>query len=105
MLVTFSDLTVTSNPNNDGKFTVSDGSGPIQVEDETIEIFVNQGLKIGDKIASLTAGPHTPSLFSLNSVSGLVLKDWWRISFDQSDVSISRIPLTDSPKDRPGYDH
>ena len=30
MLVKFSDLTVTSNPNQHGEFTVSDGSGPIQ---------------------------------------------------------------------------
>ncbi len=40
----------------------------------------------------------------LNSVSGLVSKIWYRIPFDQSELSISKIPLTDSPRVRPGRD-
>jgi hypothetical protein len=38
----------------------------------------------------------------LNSVSGLVSITWYRILFDQSELSISEIPPTDSPKVRPG---
>ena len=38
----------------------------------------------------------------LNSVSGLVSKVWYRIPFDQSELSISKIPPTDSPTVRPG---
>ena len=34
----------------------------------------------------------------LNSVSGLVSKMWYRIPFDQSDLSISKIPPTDCRK-------
>jgi len=41
---------------------------------------------------------------NLNSVSGLVSKVWYRIPFDQSELSISKISPTDSPKVRPGYD-
>jgi len=50
------------------------------------------------------AGPHNSSLLTLNSVSGLVSKIWYRIPFDQSELSISRIPPTDSPEVRPGRD-
>ena len=38
----------------------------------------------------------------LNSVSGLVSKIWYRIPFDQSALSISNIPATDSSKVLPG---
>jgi len=41
---------------------------------------------------------------SLNSVSGLVSKIWHRILFDQSELSIYKIPPTDSPTVRPGRD-
>jgi len=41
---------------------------------------------------------------SLNSVSGLVSMIWYRIPFDQSELSISNIPPTDSPRARPGCD-
>jgi len=41
---------------------------------------------------------------SLNSVSGLVSMMWYRIPFNQSELSISKIPPTDSPKVRPGRD-
>jgi len=40
----------------------------------------------------------------LNSVSGLVSKIWYRIPFDQSELSISRIPPTGSPTVGPGRD-
>jgi hypothetical protein len=40
----------------------------------------------------------------LNSVSGLVSNIWYRIPFDQSELSIARIPLSDSPTVRPGRD-
>jgi len=40
----------------------------------------------------------------LISVSGLVSNVWYRIPFDQSQLSVSKIPPTDSPKVRPGYD-
>ena len=46
------------------------------------------------------AGALVP-VFSLNSASGLVSKIWYRIPFDQSDLSVSRIPLTDLPCDSP----
>ena len=42
------------------------------------------------------------AIFTLNSVSGLVSKVWYRIPFDQSELSISKIPPTDSPTVRPG---
>jgi hypothetical protein len=38
----------------------------------------------------------------LNSVSGPVSKVWYRIPFDQSELSISKISPTDSPTVRPG---
>ena len=38
-----------------------------------------------------------PEPSTLNSVSGLVSKMWYRIPFDQSELSISRIPPTGSP--------
>ena len=38
----------------------------------------------------------------LNSVSGLVSKLWYRCPLDQSELSISKIPPTDSPTVRPG---
>ena len=43
-----------------------------------------------------------PKSLLLNSVSGLVSKVWYRIPFDQSELSISKIPPTDSPTVRPG---
>jgi hypothetical protein len=46
--------------------------------------------------------PH-PTL-SLNSVSDLVSKIWYRIPFDQSDPSITKIPPTDPLNLRPGRD-
>jgi hypothetical protein len=56
-------------------------------------------------------GPRTPPLwalylflFSLNSVSGLVSNMWYRIPYDQSELSISKIPPTDSPTVRPRRD-
>jgi len=33
--------------------------------------------------------------FLLHSVSGLVSKIWYRIPFDQSELSVSEIPPTD----------
>jgi hypothetical protein len=41
----------------------------------------------------------------LNLVSDLVSTEWYRIPFDQSELSISRIQPTDSPTVRPGRDH
>ena len=40
----------------------------------------------------------------LNSVSDLVSKIWYRIPFDQSDPSITKIPPTDPPNVRPVRD-
>jgi len=39
---------------------------------------------------------------ALNSVSGLVSMVWYRIPFNQTELSISRIPPTDSPTVRTG---
>jgi len=39
---------------------------------------------------------------TLNSVSGLVSKLWYRSPFNQSELPVSKIPPTDSPKVRPG---
>ena len=39
-----------------------------------------------------------------NSVSGLVSKLTVRSPFDQSELSKAKIPPTESPKIRPGYD-
>ena len=44
------------------------------------------------------------TLLKLNSVSGLVLKIWYLIPFDQSELCISSIPPTDPPPVRPGRD-
>ena len=41
---------------------------------------------------------------SLNSVSGLVSKMWYRIPFNQSELSISKFPPSDSPTVRPDRD-
>jgi len=41
------------------------------------------------------------SFLKLNSVSDLVSNLWYRIPFDQSELSISRIPPTRSPTVRP----
>jgi len=46
--------------------------------------------------------PRHVTPFSLNSVSGLALKIWYRVPFDQSEQSKAEITLTDSPKVRPG---
>ena len=45
-----------------------------------------------------------PSFLELSSVSGLVSNVWYRILLDQSELSISKIPPTDSLKVRTGYD-
>jgi len=42
--------------------------------------------------------------FFLNSVSGLVSMIWYRIPFDQSELSISKIPPTGSLTVRPRRD-
>jgi hypothetical protein len=47
---------------------------------------------------------HVAATLSLNSVSGLATKMWYRIPFDQSELSISKLPPTHSPKVRPGRD-
>jgi len=56
----------------------------------------------GRQEAGAYTRPHV--LLSLNSVSGLVSMLWYRIPFDQAELSISRIPPTDSPTVRPGHD-
>ena len=45
-----------------------------------------------------------PSCIGLNSVSGLVSKVWYRIPFNQSELSIWKIPPTGSPTVRPRRD-
>ena len=40
---------------------------------------------------------------SLNSVSGLVSKTWYRIPFNQSELSVAKIPPIDSPMVRLCY--
>ena len=45
-----------------------------------------------------------PTFLDLNSVSGLVSKVWCRIPFNQSELSISKIPPTGSPTVRPRRD-
>lgn len=54
MLVTFHNVKVTSPPNQYGEFYVDDGSGPVQVEDENVEVYIRKGLKVNDTITSLT---------------------------------------------------
>jgi len=48
-----------------------------------------------------STGARAKALCLLNSVSVLVSKMWYRIPFNQSELSISEIPPTDSPKVRP----
>jgi hypothetical protein len=48
------------------------------------------------------AGPHLSTIYTLNSVSGLVSKAWYRFPFGQSELSSSKLSPTDSPKVRPG---
>jgi hypothetical protein len=57
-----------------------------------------------EPLLSLKLQRTQQKVLMLNSVSGLVSKFWYRIPFDQSELSISKIPPTDSPKVRPGYD-
>ena len=45
---------------------------------------------------------NMPTQRCLNSMSGLITKVWYRMPFDQSELSISKIPPTDSPTVRPG---
>lgn len=54
LLVTFHNVKVTAPPNQYGEFYVDDGSGPVQVEDENIEVYVSKGLKVDDTLTSLT---------------------------------------------------
>jgi hypothetical protein len=53
------------------------------------------------KAGPLVLHEHT---IMLNSMSGLVLKLWYRFPFDQSELSISKIPRTDSPQVPPSRD-
>ena len=39
-----------------------------------------------------------------SGIVDMVSQMWYRIPFDQSELSVSKIPPTDSPKFRPGRD-
>jgi len=47
-------------------------------------------------------GPRFLGPDFITSVSGLVSEIWYRIPFDQSALTISKFPPTDSPTARPG---
>jgi hypothetical protein len=66
--------------------------------------FVSCSLLTRSVILPLAAITAYKDVFPLNSVSGLVTKIWCRIPCDQSELSITRIPPTASPKVRPGRD-
>ena len=59
-------------------------------------------LAVYDVASRAVASTRPQFRLTLNSVSGLVSKVWYRIPFDQSELSISKIPPTDSPTVRPG---
>jgi len=70
-----------------------------------LTLMVSLSPAIGPGRLCLPCPPHFSPLFlELNSVSGLVSKLWYRILFDQSEMSMSRNSPTDSPKVRPGRD-
>ena len=80
--------------------------------------FAGMHVRRGDKVKARPTrycSPIRPTHFKplfleFNSVSGLVSKSWYRSPFDHchyhchSELSVPKIPPTDSPNDRAGYD-
>ena len=68
-------------------------------------LFRPRRLSHSDTVVTWTEGlANVLAAGRLNSVSGLVSNIWYRIPFDQSELSVSKIRPTDSPNVRPGYD-
>jgi len=61
-------------------------------------------LKAVHHILASRAEPKRSVDPGLNSVSGLVSEVWYRIPLDKLELSILKIPSTDSPTVRPGSD-
>ena len=67
-----------------------------------VKLAVPQGLPLSDFRYRLLGCESLRHLERLNSVSDLVSNTWYRIPFDQSALSISKVPPTDSLTIRAG---